>query len=89
MTMREIVALCNRYGENTTLAEIRQSIQDKRKHICPKCKGTGSIIIEYNGYSSGFPDSSWAYVPYAPADEAKYYQTTIDDDWDDVNYFER
>ena len=53
MKIHEIVALCNQYGENTTLAEIRQSIQGKKKYLCPKCKGTDSITIEYNGYPSG------------------------------------
>jgi hypothetical protein len=63
MRIHEIIALCNQYGENTTLAEIRQSIQGKKKHLCPKCKGTGSITIEYNGYPSGLPDSGWVYEP--------------------------
>lgn len=35
MKIHEIVALCNQYGENTTLAEIRQSIQGKKKTSLP------------------------------------------------------
>lgn len=73
MKIHEIVTLCNQYGENTTLAEVRQSIQGNKKYLCPKCKGTGSvtieykrnktgsITIEYNGYPSGLPDSGFVY----------------------------
>lgn len=62
MKVHEIVALCNQYGENTTLAEIRQSIQGERKYLCPKCNGTGNITIEYNDYPPGLPDSYWSYI---------------------------
>lgn len=61
MKVHEIVALCNQYGENTTLVEIRQSIQGERKYLCPKCNGTGNIIIEYNDYPPGLPDSGFVY----------------------------
>lgn len=58
MKIYEIVALCNQYGENTTLAEIRQSIQGKKKHLCPKCDGTGNILREFYNYPTIYFGSS-------------------------------
>lgn len=61
MKIREVVALCEQYGENTTLGEILRNVQGRKKYICPKCKGTGIITVEYNGYPNGLPDSGWVY----------------------------
>lgn len=63
MKIHEIVALCNQYGENTTLGELCSSIQDRKKYVCPKCNGTGTITVKYNGYPSGLPDSGCVYEP--------------------------
>lgn len=63
MKINEIIGLCETYGENTTLGDLRKIIQGRKKYICPKCNGTGSIMEEYNGYPSGLPDSGFAYLP--------------------------
>lgn len=71
-----------KWFESGYLSSDRGICQAKCTYEYPNhyCHLASAEIRQYN---------SWAYVPYAPADEAKYYQTTIDDDWDDVNYFER
>lgn len=61
MKIHEIISLCNQYGENTTLGEIRASTQKDRIYVCPKCLGTGNITVEYNGYPRGLPDSGFVY----------------------------
>jgi DnaJ-class molecular chaperone len=61
MKIHEIISLCNQYGENTTLKDILLSVQGNNKYLCPKCNGTGSVTIEYNGYPSGLPDSGFVY----------------------------
>jgi DnaJ-class molecular chaperone len=64
MRIHEIIALCDKYGENTTLAEIRQSIQGKKKHLCPKCNGTGSVLREFYRYPTIYLGSSPDGVTY-------------------------
>lgn len=61
MKIHEIVSLCDYYGENITLGELRKLIQGRKTHKCPKCNGTGIISVEYNGYPDGLPDSGWVY----------------------------
>lgn len=63
MKIIEAIELCQKYGENTTLGELRKKIQGKKIHRCPKCEGNGYIVEEYNAYPSGFPDSGWVYEP--------------------------
>lgn len=31
-----------------------------RTHKCPKCNGEGHILVEYDAYPTGLPDSGWA-----------------------------
>lgn len=60
---RDIVNLIADYGENATLKEVHAKIADGRLYRCPKCKGDGIVVIEYNGYPSGLPDSGFVYEP--------------------------
>ena len=64
MRIHEIIALCDKYGENTTLAEIRQSVQGKRKYLCPKCNGTGNVLREFYRYPTIYLGSSPDGVTY-------------------------
>ena len=50
MRIHEIIALCDKYGEDTTLTEIRQAIQGEKKYLCPKCNGTDNILREHYRY---------------------------------------
>lgn len=43
MKIIEAIELCQRYGENTTLGELRKKIQGKKIHRCPKCDGKGIL----------------------------------------------
>ena len=61
MKIHEIISLCDYYGENATLKDVLLSIQGNNKYLCPKCNGTGTITIEYNGYPPNLPDSCGVY----------------------------
>lgn len=59
----DIVSLIGVYGENATLGDIFDKVANGRIYKCPKCKGKGTITIEYNAYPKGLPDSGFAYEP--------------------------
>lgn len=63
MTLKvtDIVSLIDIYGKDTTLGEIFDKVANGRIHKCPKCKGKGTITIEYNAYPKGLPDSGFVY----------------------------
>lgn len=61
MEINEIIKLCEEYGENTILEDLRRIIQGNKKYECPNCKGKGYIVEEYNAYPSNLPDSGWVY----------------------------
>lgn len=48
MKIREIVGLCEDYGEETTLGELKRKIQGNKIHKCPKCGGRGKVEVRKN-----------------------------------------
>lgn len=48
MKIKDVIELSERYGNNTTLAELARKIQGKKIHKCPKCGGSGTITKEVN-----------------------------------------
>lgn len=63
MKINEILKLCEIYGNNITLEELARKIQGNKIYKCPKCKGKGYTVEEYNAYPSGLPDSGCVYEP--------------------------
>lgn len=59
--INEIIELCEEYGENITLGDLKRIIQGNKKYECPKRKGKGYTVEEYNAYPRGLPDSGWVY----------------------------
>ena len=53
------------FGRQCTLAEAQSKYKLKKEseYVCPKCKGNGYLVKEYNSYPSGLPDSGWVYKP--------------------------
>lgn len=59
MRVNEVIELCEKYGKNTTLEQLRKKIQGNKIHKCPKCDGKGTVSVRYNAYPLGLPDSGW------------------------------
>ena len=64
-TLEVLYSLISQYGDATTLedAYLRTVEKVSKRHCCPKCKGNGYLVREYNSYPSGLPDSGWVYKP--------------------------
>lgn len=81
--IENIEKLIEVFGEKTTLCEILTYIKSRSPYIdrpykCPKCKGNGYTVREYNGYPKGLPDSGWVYEPV--------YDYRVCDDCDGYGY---
>lgn len=59
MKICAIKNLISLYGKDTTLNDVLKNIQKNKIYKCPKCNGEGSIIVRYNAYPSGLPDSGF------------------------------
>lgn len=57
----DAISLCKVYGSNTTLGDLVRKIQGNKIYKCPKCKGLGYVVEEYNAYPRGMPDSGSVY----------------------------
>lgn len=63
MKINEVKGLIDQYGEQATLGEILKKVQGNKIFKCPKCRGKGYVIVEYNCYPRGLPDSGFVYKP--------------------------
>ena len=61
MKIHEIVTLINQFGKDATLESVLNKIQNNKIYVCPKCNGKGHMIVEYNCYPRGLPDSGFVY----------------------------
>lgn len=63
LKIKDVLELRDCYGGEVTLDQVVAHIQGNKTHKCPKCKGLGYTVEEYNKYPTGLPDSGWVYEP--------------------------
>lgn len=91
MKIVEVTRLCEQYGENTTLGELRKKIQGKKIHKCPKCGGVGIICVKKDIAEAWECSSRWKYydVKCDLCDgegytEHEYKPKMVQDGWEEV-----
>lgn len=60
--LNNVKELYEEYGDKP-LSEIIQELKGDNKFECPECNGLGYVLIKYNSYPSGLPDSGFVYEP--------------------------
>lgn len=58
MSIQELEELMSKNGD-VKLSELISKLKGNKIHKCPKCEGKGFLLIKYNAYPSGLPDSGW------------------------------
>ena len=96
MKIFELMDMIKYYGDDATLKDVLNDITNNKPiYKCPNCNGSGEVLVEYNGYPEGLPDSGFVYEAAYRNEECelccgegytfvKYKPKMIQDGWEEV-----